>query len=59
MQTFTDDTLLGQIPAIESGHAYAEVDKHIGLAVTNPTPLSIPFIDRELPAPGRRRRSTA
>jgi iron complex transport system substrate-binding protein len=43
IQTFTEDPLLGKIPAIESGHAYAEVDKHIGLAITNPSPLSIPF----------------
>ena len=56
MKTFTDDKLVGQIPAIEAGHAYAEEDKHVGLAVTNPTPLSIPFIDGGLPAPGRQGR---
>ena len=44
LQTFADDKLLGQIPAIESGHAYAEPDKELGLAVTNPSPLSIPVI---------------
>ncbi len=44
MKTFTDDDLIGQIPAIESGHAYAEEDKHVSLAVTNPTPLSIPYV---------------
>ena len=44
MKTFTQDDLLGQIPAIEAGHAYAEEDKHVSLAVTNPTPLSIPYI---------------
>lgn len=43
LSTFTDDPLLGQIPAVERGNAYAEADKHIGLAVTNPSPLSIPF----------------
>jgi iron complex transport system substrate-binding protein len=50
MQTFSDDPLLGRIPAIESGHAYGEADKHIGLAVTNPSPLSIPYtIEHFLP----------
>ena len=44
LQTFTDDKLVGQIPALESGHAYAEVDKELGLAVTNPSPLSVPVI---------------
>jgi iron complex transport system substrate-binding protein len=44
MKTFTDHKLVGKIPAIESGNAYAEEDKHVSLAVTNPTPLSIPFI---------------
>ena len=44
LQTFTDDKLLGQIPALESGHAYAELDKELGLAVTNPSPLSVPVI---------------
>lgn len=44
LATFEDDKLLGQIPAIESGHAYAEVDKELGLAVTNPSPLSVPVI---------------
>ena len=47
MRTFTDDKLIGKIPAIASGHAYAEDDKHVSLAVTNPTPLSIPFIIEE------------
>ncbi|RYP85372.1 iron-siderophore ABC transporter substrate-binding protein [Nocardioides guangzhouensis] len=45
--TFTDDKLIGMIPAIASGHAYAEDDKHVSLAVTNPTPLSIPVIIEE------------
>ncbi len=44
VQTFTDDKLVGQIPALQAGHVYAEADKHIGLAITNPTPLSIPFL---------------
>ena len=44
LQTFTDHELIGEIPALEAGHAYAEEDKHVSLAVTNPTPLSIPYI---------------
>jgi iron complex transport system substrate-binding protein len=44
LATFADDRLIGQIPALKSGHAYAEVDKHVGLSITNPTPISIPFI---------------
>ena len=44
LQTFTDDPLLGQIPAIAAGNAYAEVDKHVGLAITNPSPISMPYI---------------
>jgi iron complex transport system substrate-binding protein len=44
LRTFTDNKLIGQIPALASGHAYAEEDKHVSLAVSNPTPLSIPFV---------------
>lgn len=44
LQTFTDHPLLGQIPALEAGRAYVEVDKEIGLALTNPSPISVPFI---------------
>ncbi len=44
MKTFTNDRLLGKIPAISAGNAYAEKEKPISLAVTNPTPLSIPVI---------------
>jgi len=47
MKTFTDHKLVGKIPAIESGNAYAEADKTIATAVTNPTPLSIPVIVEE------------
>ncbi len=50
METYRDDPLLGQIPAIESGHAFAVVDKHVGLAVTNPSPALDPLRDRELRA---------
>jgi iron complex transport system substrate-binding protein len=50
MATFTDHPLIGRIPALAAGRAYAEVDKQISLAVTNPTPLSIPvIIDRFVP----------
>lgn len=50
METFASDKLIGQVPAIKSGHAYAEADKPIALAVTNPTPLSIEtIIDEFLP----------
>lgn len=44
MATFARDRLIGKVPAIASGHAYAEADKPTALAVTNPTPLSIPTI---------------
>ncbi|ROR92723.1 iron-siderophore ABC transporter substrate-binding protein [Nocardioides aurantiacus] len=44
MEKFTQDKLVGQLPAIAEGHAYAEADKQVAMAVTNPTPLSIPFI---------------
>lgn len=43
MRTFTEHNLIGQIPAIKSGHAYAEEDKHVSLSVTSPSPLSIPY----------------
>ena len=38
------DKLLGDIPAIADGHWYAETDKTVTMAATNPTPLSIPVI---------------
>ncbi|MDN5895374.1 MAG: iron-siderophore ABC transporter substrate-binding protein [Nocardioides sp.] len=44
METFTEHNLIGQIPAIEGGHFYAEEDKHVSLAVTNPSPISIPYV---------------
>jgi iron complex transport system substrate-binding protein len=50
LKTFADHDLVGKVPAIASGHAYAEEDKAVALAVTNPTPLSIPVVlDRFLP----------
>jgi iron complex transport system substrate-binding protein len=44
LEKFADDKLVGQIPALASGHAFAFVDKELGLAATNPTPLSLPVI---------------
>lgn len=44
LRKFADNALIGQVPAIMTGHAYAEDDKHVSLAVTNPTPLSIPYV---------------
>ena len=44
LETFRADPLIGRIPALRSGHVYAEEDKHVSLAVTNPTPLSVPYI---------------
>jgi iron complex transport system substrate-binding protein len=49
-QTLAEDRLVGQIPAIASGHFYAESSKEVAMASTNPTPLSIPvIIDTFLP----------
>ncbi|WP_082533974.1 iron-siderophore ABC transporter substrate-binding protein [Marmoricola sp. Leaf446] len=44
MEKFTQDKLVGKLPAIAEGRAYAESDKQVAMAVTNPTPLSIPFV---------------
>lgn len=45
------DRLLGRIPALAGGHAHAEVDRHVGLSITNPSPLSMPYIvEHYLPA---------
>lgn len=44
LETFADDPLLGEIPALADGHAFAEADKQVGLAITNPSPLSMPYI---------------
>jgi iron complex transport system substrate-binding protein len=44
LKTFAENKLVGKVPAIASGHAYAEEDKAVALAVTNPTPLSIPVV---------------
>jgi iron complex transport system substrate-binding protein len=44
METFAGHRLIGRIPALASGHYYGEDDQHVSLAITNPTPLSIPFL---------------
>ncbi|QBX55689.1 iron-siderophore ABC transporter substrate-binding protein [Nocardioides seonyuensis] len=44
VDAIAEDKLLGQIPAIAEGHWYAESDKEMAMASTNPTPLSIPVI---------------
>lgn len=43
-QTYEDDRLIGQIPAIKAGNFYAETDKQAAMNGTNPTPLSIPVL---------------
>ena len=49
-KTLAEDDLIGQIPALAEGHFYAEDDKQLAMASTNPTPLSIPyFVDNVLP----------
>lgn len=44
LETFTKHDLIGKIPALEAGRAYLELDKHVGLAITNPSPISVPYI---------------
>lgn len=44
MEKFAEHNLIGKLPAIASGNYYGEDDKHVSLAITNPTPLSIPFL---------------
>ncbi|WP_110181125.1 ABC transporter substrate-binding protein [Nocardioides solisilvae] len=44
LETYAKHKLIGQVPAIKAGNVYGELDKHVGLSITNPTPLSIPFI---------------
>ena len=53
-QTFVDDKLLGQIPAIESGHFYAESSKAVAMAVDQPDAAVDPGHHRHLPPEGRR-----
>lgn len=42
-KTFTDDKLIGQIPAIKSGHLFASTDNISAEAASVPTPLAIPY----------------
>ena len=43
LEAYTEDPLLGQIPAIESGHVLASTNKTDGLGFSSPSPLSIPW----------------
>ena len=60
LQTFTDDKLLGQIPAIETATCYAEDDKDDGLGGDQPVAAVDPVRHRGLRPAGRRggRRAT-
>ena len=42
-QTYTDDPLVGQIPAIKAGHLATFLANPVALSGTIPTPLSIPY----------------
>lgn len=42
-KTFADDKLIGQIPAIKSGHMWASTDNIASNAAGVPTPLSVPY----------------
>ena len=42
--TMTKDPLIGQVPAIQSGALVATKDQKVGLTMSSPTPLSIPFM---------------
>jgi len=42
-RTFADDKLVGQIPAIRSGHMWASTDNVASNAAGVPTPLSVPY----------------
>ena len=42
-RTFADDKLIGQIPAIRSGHLWASTDNIASNAAGVPTPLSVPY----------------
>jgi iron complex transport system substrate-binding protein len=50
LKTFTDDPLIGRIPALAAGHVYLSTDQTNALGMSAPTPLSIPFaLDTFLP----------
>ncbi len=42
----TKDPLVGQVPAIRSGALVATKDQKVGLTMSSPTPLSIPYMTR-------------
>jgi iron complex transport system substrate-binding protein len=42
LRTFEDDPLIGQVPAIRSGHAYAVLSTQEAYGMSGPSPLSIP-----------------
>ena len=42
-KTFADNKLIGQIPAIKSGHMWASTDNIASNAAGVPTPLSVPY----------------
>lgn len=42
-KTFADDKLIGQIPAVKSGHMWASTDNIASNAAGVPTPLSVPY----------------
>lgn len=43
-QTFRDDPLIGQVPAIENGHMYAVTDKTASMPLSSPSPIGIPYM---------------
>jgi iron complex transport system substrate-binding protein len=40
----TKDPLIGQVPAIKAGALVATKDQKVGLTMSSPTPLSIPYM---------------
>lgn len=49
-ETYANDKLIGQIPAIKAGHMWASTDNVASLAAGTPTPLSVPYaIDEFVP----------
>ncbi|MEP9382206.1 iron-siderophore ABC transporter substrate-binding protein [Nocardioides sp. KR10-350] len=42
-KTYADDKLIGQIPAVKSGHMWASTDNVASNAAGVPTPLSVPY----------------
>ncbi|MER7073942.1 iron-siderophore ABC transporter substrate-binding protein [Terrabacter sp. NPDC000476] len=46
VQTMTKDPLVGRVPAIRSGALVATKDQKVGLTMSSPTPLSIPYMTK-------------